>query len=494
MKFIIQAGGHGSRMNNLTSIKPKCLIPVFGKPIICHWLDLHPDSEFIIICDYKKEILKKYLNKFSKSSNFIFVETNKKGTCAGIKKALNYINETEPFAIIWSDLLCLAKQEYAVNGINIGLTSNKCSFPCRWTYKNKLKKELTNSNGVSGIFVIEKKTLIQDIPIEDSFTKYLLTKEKNINTFYINDIIDIGTEEQFKKYHTNNRFFNSVVIEDNLVIKTTKIKKYESLIEDEILWYEHVKKLGFNRIPQLISTKPLTISKLDGVHPFDMAPSKDFLLDAINCIKTLHKLQIEKQNLSEMEAVYKDKTLERINSVKELIPFIDQEHIIINSVNFKNPFHEKNYNEFLNKIQNICNVNNFTLIHGDPTFSNMLSCKNKAYLIDPRGYFGNTKLIGDPRYDYAKFYYSFYSNYDSVNSKNYYIDLKSNCVFLKIKDNGWSILEDVFFNNIPYSKEEIKLINVLIWFSLCGYVIEDYSSILLSFYNGVKLYGELSNS
>ena len=60
MRIIIQAGGRGSRMNNLTTLKPKCLVPVFGKPILFHWLDLYPEHEFIIICDYKKEVLKKY--------------------------------------------------------------------------------------------------------------------------------------------------------------------------------------------------------------------------------------------------------------------------------------------------------------------------------------------------------------------------------------------------------------------------------------------------
>jgi GTP:adenosylcobinamide-phosphate guanylyltransferase len=492
MKIIIQAGGRGSRMNNLTTIKPKCLVPVFGKPILFHWLDLYPEHEFIIICDYKKEILKKYTNKFRPNSKVIFIETKEKGTCSGVKAALNHIDLKSPFVFTWSDLIPLKKQHFIINNINIGLTSIDCSFSCRWKYETELKEENNIVNGVAGIFTIADKTLIQDIPKSGPFTDYLINANKLFNSFYINDMIDIGTEEQFKKYHTNNRFFNEVTIKNDTVVKRAKVKEYEKLIIDELNWYNHVASFGFDRIPRILSSSPFTMTKIDGVNPFLREPSESFLKDVLQTLKKLHSLQSANTDISEMSLVYKDKTFERVDSVKDLIPFIQNETININSKIYKNPFHPKNKEEFINKILNVCNVDTFTLIHGDPTFSNMISSNNQAYFIDPRGYFGKQKLVGDPRYDYAKLYYSFYGNYDNINSKNYFIDIKDDCVIFNIKDHGWSELEDVFFNNIPYTKQEIKLLHVLIWFSLCGYVIEDYSSILLAFYNGVKLYGELS--
>jgi GTP:adenosylcobinamide-phosphate guanylyltransferase/thiamine kinase-like enzyme len=492
MKIIIQAGGRGSRMNNLTTLKPKCLVPIFGKPILFHWLDLYPEQEFIIICDYKKEVLKKYTNKFRPTAKITFIETDKKGTCSGVKAALEYIQPNSPFVFTWSDLVPSNKQKLVIDGINIGLTSIDCSFPCRWKYENTLKEENNIINGVAGIFTIQDKNLIQDIPQDGPFTDYLVNTNKQVNKFYINDIIDIGTEEQFRKNHTNNRFFNEVIIQENTVTKRAKIKEYEKLIKDELNWYDYVADLGFDRIPKIYSREPFIMSKIDGVNPFLREPSESFLKDVLETLKSLHSLQTTNADISEMTLVYKDKTFERINSVQELIPFIKDKTININSKTYKNPFHEDHKQEFLNKILNVCNVDTFTLIHGDPTFSNMISSNNKAYLIDPRGYFGKNKLVGDPRYDYAKLYYSFYGNYDNINSKNYFIDIKDDCVIFNIKDHGWSELEDVFFNNVPYTKEEIKLIHVLIWFSLCGYVIEDYSSILLAFYNGVKLYNELS--
>src|SRR3954470_6946432 len=40
MKAIILAAGLGSRLSSLTSMSPKCLLEVRGKPILLHQLDL----------------------------------------------------------------------------------------------------------------------------------------------------------------------------------------------------------------------------------------------------------------------------------------------------------------------------------------------------------------------------------------------------------------------------------------------------------------------
>ena len=491
--FVIQAGGCGSRMNNLTTTKPKCIVPLFGKPIIFHWFDLYPNDEFLVICDYKKEVLKKFINKFRPNCKVKFIETNKKGTCSGLKTALRFIPNNIPFIFVWSDLLPLEKQNFNYNGINIGLTSEQCSFWCRWKLENKILIEENNIiNGVSGLFTFSDKSLISNIPEEGPFTEFLVNTKMDINSFIIKDMIDVGTEEQFRKYHTNNRFFNEVIINENTVSKRAKIKNYEKLINDELDWYEYVKKLGFTRIPKILSKNPFIMSRINGVNPFLKEPSESFFLDVLDTLKTLHSLEETKSDIKEMQIVYNEKTFERVYSVSELIPFFNQKIININSKDCINPFHPEHIEEFKNKISSLYNINVFTLIHGDPTFSNIISCNNKAFLIDPRGYFGKTKLIGDPRYDFAKLYYSFFGNYDNINSKNYFIEVTDDCVFFDIKNHGWSTLEPLFFKNIPYSEKDIKLLHILIWFSLCGYVIEDYSSILLAFYNGVKLYNELS--
>ncbi len=62
---VVQAGGKGSRMERLTRNKPKALVPVNNLPMIFHLFKKFSDKKFIIIGDYKFDVLKKYLYTFA---------------------------------------------------------------------------------------------------------------------------------------------------------------------------------------------------------------------------------------------------------------------------------------------------------------------------------------------------------------------------------------------------------------------------------------------
>jgi len=489
MNIIIQSGGLGTRMNSLTSIKPKCLIPIDGKPILFHLLDSNPEANFFIIADYCAETLIKYTKKFRPNHKIKYIFPKDKSTSAGIKEAASFIDGS--FYVIWSDLIIKQKLiEQKCSTIGIGLTNNKCKFPCRWSVENsKLIKKESDISGVSGVFWFKNKNFVEKIDETKSLTNYFLSEK--FETFDIENIEDVGNEQRFYFLHKNNRFFNKLTFFENSVKKEAIIPEYEKLINNEIFWYKHVDKLNFKRVPKLLSTNPLTLEKLKGKNPFDCVPNENFMLDCIDVLKNLHNLEEKEKNTNEMELVYLTKTLERVYSVCDLIPFFNDDFITINNKKYLNPFSINNLQDFKNTLKKI-DTDSFKLIHGDCTFSNMINVDGKAYLIDPRGYFGENKLYGDPKYDWAKLYYSFVGNYDNVNSKKYKITINENSVYFDIDKNGWEKYEELFFQNIPYSKKEIKILHSIIWFSLCGYVIEDYSSILLSFYNGIVLWNAIN--
>jgi dTDP-glucose pyrophosphorylase len=54
---IVQAGGLGTRLKHLTANKPKGIVSVNKLPMIFHLFRKFPKAKFIIIGDYKKEIL-----------------------------------------------------------------------------------------------------------------------------------------------------------------------------------------------------------------------------------------------------------------------------------------------------------------------------------------------------------------------------------------------------------------------------------------------------
>lgn len=102
--IIVQAGGTGTRLEHLTTNKPKALVPINNLPMIFNLFNLFPKKEFIIIGDYKKEVLKKYLAAFAEVK-YQVIDADGKGTCGGIQKALKNIPPNKAFMLIWSDLV-----------------------------------------------------------------------------------------------------------------------------------------------------------------------------------------------------------------------------------------------------------------------------------------------------------------------------------------------------------------------------------------------------
>ena len=105
MKIIIQAGGRGTRLEGLTRNKPKCLVPVNNLPIIFYAFQNFKDAEFTIIADYKTDVLEKYLKAFGSQYKYKIVKASKKGTISGIKEAISEYSDTDPFMIMWCDLI-----------------------------------------------------------------------------------------------------------------------------------------------------------------------------------------------------------------------------------------------------------------------------------------------------------------------------------------------------------------------------------------------------
>src|SRR5881296_1805789 len=67
MKVAILAGGLGSRLQEETSMRPKPMVEIGGKPILWHILNIysaHGFNEFVIALGYKGELIKEYFLNF----------------------------------------------------------------------------------------------------------------------------------------------------------------------------------------------------------------------------------------------------------------------------------------------------------------------------------------------------------------------------------------------------------------------------------------------
>ena len=82
MKVVILAGGFGTRVSEETSLKPKPMIEIGGKPILWHLMKHYSKyglNDFIICCGYKGYIIKEYFaNYFLHMSDVTFNMVNNK--------------------------------------------------------------------------------------------------------------------------------------------------------------------------------------------------------------------------------------------------------------------------------------------------------------------------------------------------------------------------------------------------------------------------------
>lgn len=77
MKAVILAGGFGTRLSEETSIRPKPMVEIGGKPILWHIMNIysaHGINEFIIAAGYKGEVIKDYFLNFYAINNDITVD------------------------------------------------------------------------------------------------------------------------------------------------------------------------------------------------------------------------------------------------------------------------------------------------------------------------------------------------------------------------------------------------------------------------------------
>ncbi len=67
MKVLILAGGLGSRLSEETTLKPKPMVEIGGKPILWHIMKIYSSygfNEFVILCGYKGYMIKSYFANY----------------------------------------------------------------------------------------------------------------------------------------------------------------------------------------------------------------------------------------------------------------------------------------------------------------------------------------------------------------------------------------------------------------------------------------------
>ena len=493
--IIIQAGGKGSRMESLTRNKPKALVPVNNLPMIFHLFHKYPQKKFIVIGDYKYDVLEKYLNAFSDVDYRMICATGKIGTCAGMQEALALVPEDTNFLIIWCDLV-LPQEHIFPSDDNFDYIGISKDFPCRWSYVNgEFIEEKSEEYGVAGYYLFRDKSTLINVPQEGEFVRWMRDEGLKFREHPLYKTHEYGLYSEWDKLPKMKcRPFNSIKITNGKLIKQAIDKQGQELAKREVAWYKkYLELVGTNDnalIPRISEFEPLTMEEIKGknIYEYGDIPNeekKEILKRVIDDLKVLHSLDHVPSDKDSYYEAYIGKTKKRLEKIRRLVPFADKETICINGKRCRNIFYY--WDEIEKEVMSYF-PNEFVFIHGDCTFSNiLLRNDNMPIFIDPRGYFGNTELYGDSNYDWAKLYYSLFSNYDQFNLKRFRLYIRESDVTIEVDSNQWESLEDVFFELLKneVSRKQMKMMLAIIWLSLTTYAWEDYDSICGAFYIGL---------
>lgn len=491
--IIVQAGGRGTRLEYLTTNKPKALAPVENLPMIFHLFKKFPKKRFIIIADYKKEVMREYLECFADVMHQV-VDATGSGTCSGIKMAVDLIPEGKPFMLIWSDLILPDTFEAPINyGNYIGISQ---TFPCRWSYRNgNYEERQSEINGVAGLFIFQNKSYLSGIPESGELVRWMQQNNIRFMELGLAGTKEFGTLSEYEALGKEKcRPFNRITVKSDTVIKEGVDEQGKKLSVPERKWYEFASVKGVATIPKIYAINPLQMERINGKNIYEYSglayeKKKEILQKLTDALKYLHQLDRVPADIFSIKEAYYGKTMSRLHKIRDLIPFADKKSITVNGRECRNVFfYKRDLERKLEEIQ----CDGFAFIHGDCTFSNMMLRNDaEAVLIDPRGYFGYTELYGDPDYDWAKLYYSIVGNYDRFNLKDFRLSIGENAAFLKIKSNHWEDMEQDFYSLSGTNPKRIKLIHAVIWLSLTTYAWQDYDSICGAFYNGLYYLEEI---
>ena len=177
MKVVILAGGFGTRLSEYTEAIPKPMVPIGGKPIIEHIMEIYSGyghKDFYIALGYKGEVIKEYFKNFKKNWKINLIDTGSGTMTGGRLKRLEKYLSNETFLLTYgdgiSDININEKIKFH-NGHRKTVTISAVRPPARFgslcldgsTVTNFKEKQQLGESWINGGFFV----------IEPSFFKYI---------------------------------------------------------------------------------------------------------------------------------------------------------------------------------------------------------------------------------------------------------------------------------------------------------------------------------
>lgn len=224
-KALILAGGDGVKMRPFTYELPKTMLPVKGRPILEHIIDLLREYDireiYVAIGHLGDRIKDHFLDGAKYGVQIHYIEEKKKvGTGGSLKIALNELGR-EPFLMVWGDVLIDIDLGDFINfyleentALTVALTS--AADPTDYgsvrlhgdrvvEYVEKPRKSKTISHLVSAGVHIVDPSILQFMPnrsefmLEDEVIPKLIKSNQVRGYLFEGQWFDVGTPEIYQR-------------------------------------------------------------------------------------------------------------------------------------------------------------------------------------------------------------------------------------------------------------------------------------------------------
>lgn len=485
---VVLASGLSTRLKPITNHIPKCLVNVGNKTALLtqyeYWSSYGDFNKmYVVVHSQYKSLVEGYLKVFDLFDKITVITKDESyGSYEAILDiATRYPQlETNTFWN-WSDVIPETMISLRSNFNTIITNPGNHRFRVdSWTGINEVQCD----GNVPGLYYLSDVRALLGNAVPKHGDDVISHFGEHYDFQPIEKIIDFGDMTKMKSLANGpvTREFNEVVIQDNVVEKIALNDQGYLLQTRELAWYDKVKT---NNVPEILVKKPMSffMSRAQGVEAYKTPNvSPDLILDELNKIHQSDTCPVTSDVLG--RDINIEASIKVYNRIKTIQPIIDGFGKVktVNDLKLNNP------NEIIDELRlRISSLNygkdQYSLIHGDPNFSNIFINKNEVTFIDPRGYFGETELYGLPSYDRAKVLYAL-SGYDNFNADplfgNFVKTGNDLDIYVEPYDPKFMSRRDTF------TEEEYYWL-AIIWISLGGYFKNNPLKATTAYYYGLYI-------
>lgn len=539
INLVIVAGGKQTRFKDL-SIFPKVLLPTATScSILKELVDKTkainiPLKRLLVINKQYAEQVKTYVKVNGLQNDVEIVEsTNTNGSFNTLNEVKSKL-PNQDVLFIWSDLsldnFCnvLKKcKECSGNGILFTRDGQYRYGASGYVLDDPEKRWLDNiyhspsyEGNIPGLYFMKDlsifdKTDFKEDEIKDLVDAIALNHE---DKFELCDLSDIGTElleyrdlgiykryvkDNFKEDKNQTRFFNSLIVDPagKTITKKAIDSAYVHLVKKEIDWYSKYESLetsenkavpkvySFNEdsfvMDYLSSYKPLHCILDDLEKTSDISKIKNVYKNVFKTVEKISRISTIEVSMDVFECDLKkeviDKVINRCEKIKDFLINYEKDSL---EVVLRYAFEHlvafaKNTSDYDPSRKTMT----YWFCHGDLNGSNVMVDETTfdVKFLDPRGYFGNTKLYGWKPYEFAKILYCLYG-YDDFNIKPQiygedWPKLRTSLEFSEFKEESF----------VGANYRNYQMLVGIIYVALAGYISQDIMKANIAYDFGMRI-------